>query len=524
MAVAQNWSPINTEETFYFEAGVNELTGIRVDSIAILEGNTVWYTNLLVELHPELQFNPIMCSEFDAEGAILRAGFMQFEIHSPEPGVYRFQNPDTFEIHTQAAVGSEWVYSELYDEDVITATVTAAVNTEVLGEADSVKTISLSDGRSIVLSKNHGLVEFESSNGDTHVLSGIADRQLGTYPVGRHEVYDFSPGDVFVYLEQGGYSEEYSKALIRIEIDAVVENGDEIEIEYNRTSHRRIWEMTEVDQGIFIPTEIDPQITHETEVMYSFNTSNRHISDVVPNTAFNKFSNELVVHPFFVDFPEEYPEFNRYVYSGEVNGRATKEVGGSSALSESYIAAAEQFGELSQSPVQEEGIIYYHFMDSSDFGFTDAPILLNDTAVFTQSFIGCPETYEYFAFGEGLGVISHQIFNSLSGGEQTMVGYRKGEEEYGFVPTSAEVLSVGIEENETLLVVTVYPVPTIDELYLTHHEAQSFRIFDMSGKPVLQGSLSGTSAIDVSNLAAGLYNGHILRANQPEGQFRFVKR
>lgn len=412
----------------------------------------------------------------------------------------------------------------MYGEDVVTATVTAAVNTEVLGEPDSVKTISLSDGRNILLSKNYGLIEFETLNGVIFNLSGIADRQLGTYPIGRHEVFDFSPGDVFVYLEQGGYSEENSKALIRVEIEEVTENGDEIEIVYSRSSHRRIWVMTEVAPGTFFHVEIDPQISNATGLMYPFSISNRNISDVVPNTAFNHSTVEPEVQPFFWDFPGEYPKFNRYVFSGEVNGRTTKEVGGSPALSESSIAAAEQFGELSQDPVQEEEIIYYHFMDSSDFGWTDAPILLNDTAVFTQSSIGCPGIHEYFAFGEGLGVISYQYFDGLAGTDQVMVGYRKGTEEFGYVPSTAEVLSVGIDENEALPAVTVYPVPAVNELYLTHHEAQSFRIFDISGKPVLQGSLSGTSAIDISNLAAGLYNGHILRDNRPEGQFRFVKR
>lgn len=104
---AQNWSPINTEETFYYNSGGEELTGIRVDSVTVIDSETSWYTNLLVELQPDLEFNPILCSEFDAEGAVMRAGFMQFEILSLEAGVYKFQNPDTFEIHTQAELGQE---------------------------------------------------------------------------------------------------------------------------------------------------------------------------------------------------------------------------------------------------------------------------------------------------------------------------------------------------------------------------------------------------------------------------------
>lgn len=522
--IAQNWSPLNTEETFYYDSGGEDLTGIRVDSVAVVEGDTVWYTNLLVELQPDLEFNPILCSEFDAEGAIMRAGFMQFEIHAQEAGIYKFQNPDTFEIHAQAAIGSEWIYSVLYGEEVVTATVTEAVSSEVLGEPDSVKTISLSDGRNILLSKNHGLIESETSNNDTFYLSGIADRKLGTYPISRHEIYDFSQGDVFVYLQQGGYSEEYSKALIRVEIEDVTDTGDELEIQYSRAEYRRIWVMTEVQPGIFIHDEIDPQISNAPGLMYPFFIANRHTSDVIPKTAFNHSNGQPDAHPFFWDFPEEYPIFNRYVFSGEVNGRVTKEVGGSPAFLESYISAAEQFGELELFSGTNDETIYYHFLDSSYFDESDTPILLNDTAVFSHGTIGCPEIHEYFGFGEGLGVISYQNFSGLGSGEQIMVGYRKGTEEFGYVPTSAEVVSVGINEVAALPEVGVYPVPATNNLWFDSENTDAVEVYDLTGKPVLNHSLSGTRhQLNISALSSGMYFGHLLNDGQPKGRFKFVK-
>lgn len=71
--------------------------------------------------------------------------------------------------------------------------------------------------------------------------------------------------------------------------------------------------------------------------------------------------------------------------------------------------------------------------------------------------------------------------------------------------------------------VTVYPVPAKDQLFFSENDARDYRIFDLSGKPVIQGAFNDAAVIDVSKLAAGIYNGHLLRNDEPIGQFRFVK-
>src|SRR5690606_30147647 len=152
---------------------------------------------------------------------------------------------------------------------------------EVLGVIDSVKTMGLSDGRTIQLSKNHGVLNFESTDGEIFSLSGIPDRQLGTYPIGRHEIFDFEVGDVFVYV--GSYSatsEEYVYTLRRIEITDILENGSgELEFSYHKAIYQRTWQLMG-ESGQFYLEEIAPVYGQgESTVGLTIDLDEKHLCD-----------------------------------------------------------------------------------------------------------------------------------------------------------------------------------------------------------------------------------------------------
>jgi hypothetical protein len=90
----------------------------------------------------------------------------------------------------------------------LTASVSSRTVQPVLGgAADSVVTITFSDGKLLRLSKRHGLLEGPSLDSYLNgryvrrvlTLSALPERGLGTALTGFKAVYDFQPGDVFQY-------------------------------------------------------------------------------------------------------------------------------------------------------------------------------------------------------------------------------------------------------------------------------------------------------------------------------------
>src|SRR5690606_14356092 len=128
---------------------------------------------------------------------------------------------------------------------------------------------------------------------------------------------------------------------------------------------------------------------------------------------------------------------------------------------------------------------------------------IGDTTVLSFSESFCGDIAASTAFAEGLGVVSVAAYTDLNHTMAAMVGYRKGTEEFGYVPTAAEVVSVGISEAAALPAVDVYPVPAIDNLRFDSENTDAVEVYDLTGKPVLTQSLFGTRhQLDVSALSS----------------------
>jgi hypothetical protein len=515
---AQNWSPINTEETFYYNSGGDELTGIRVDSVSIIGADTVWFTNLFAQLHPELESPDNMCSE-ESIVAIAKASFIQSEVIVLEGGVYLFQNPDTFQINTLAVLGDEWIYSEMWGEEPVMASITDNAEMDVLGVIDSIKTITLSDGRMLLLSKNHGWVEFESDEGDLYTLSGIPDRQLGEYPIGRHEIFDFEVGDVFVYLRGSSYADLLHRGLVRIEIlDVTYSDNDIVVVTAQRTTHLRNWQLVN-DGGFYYHDETSPSFTNS-QVSSTISLSNRQVSDAVKGTFF--IADDPNYFPIWITYGIVPIPYVANVYYDEINGRSIKAIGGNFAFSQPAITAAENFSQDNNpySVIGEDNSSAHQFFYTDPWE-SPSQVLLNDTTFFYNQIYACP-TLGHISFAEGLGCVSAFYGFDFGVSYTRMVGYRKGSEEYGSIPGIDVVLSNNDIGYDALPVVSVYPVPATDILHFSQHITSEYCVFDITGKPVLRGMLN-ESFINISNLASGLYHGQLLQSGVPTATFRFLK-
>ncbi|MDO7877578.1 T9SS type A sorting domain-containing protein [Hymenobacter sp. ASUV-10] len=109
-------------------------------------------------------------------------------------------NGRTLTLRPRAAVGQAWVAAP-----GLTGTVSARTMATVLGQADSVATIGLSNGQTLQLSKQFGLVEGPALialldgryRSRALTLTALPELNRGTAQLGTKAVFDFQPNDVF---------------------------------------------------------------------------------------------------------------------------------------------------------------------------------------------------------------------------------------------------------------------------------------------------------------------------------------
>ena len=101
---------------------------------------------------------------------------------------------DTLLIKPKAPVNASWP-----NPSGSTGTVLYATDTTILGQADSVKAVGYDDGRSLLISKNHGVIGFSDIQ-TGYVLIGVqGDLNAGVHYPEIIDFFDYQPGDVLQY-------------------------------------------------------------------------------------------------------------------------------------------------------------------------------------------------------------------------------------------------------------------------------------------------------------------------------------
>lgn len=167
---SQNWAPINTTEKFCYSSDdtldiINNV--LWVDSVKIFGNQEVYYLNKIIDLFNE-EDNKYMYDEpqFLLDSIILSEdGGWYFVDDFPIP------DNDNFYLFPNANLGYEWDFSS-----GITAQISAVDTSVIFGIQDSIKQIDLSNGQRIVISKEHGIVNWK----DEYSLVGIEGRDLGS--------------------------------------------------------------------------------------------------------------------------------------------------------------------------------------------------------------------------------------------------------------------------------------------------------------------------------------------------------
>lgn len=207
---AQPWRPITLGETHHFRSDTANFfpdRSIRVDSVTANPGDTAWHLTRYME--------PI---SWDSALKNL-PGFCQRRMHVLPGGWYNFRSPGNIAVHATAAPGQSWLLDSMLN---ITGTVQSVRADSVLGQPDSLKTILLTWGDSLVLSRSHGIVDWPAALGAGHFrLVGLQAQSLGErYPTWA-EWFPYQAGQQFFWDSyqaiadpQTNYYYQHSKVVV----------------------------------------------------------------------------------------------------------------------------------------------------------------------------------------------------------------------------------------------------------------------------------------------------------------------
>ncbi|MDQ3112083.1 MAG: hypothetical protein M3R17_19540, partial [Bacteroidota bacterium] len=196
---AQSWSPLNSSEAFNFRLDNDPVltSTLRADSYTAISGDTVFnYNTIVCDSCLTIVGGPNACDS--CYGLTTKEQFLGKQLIKNANGWCNFRNPGSQVIDLNAIVLQSWLFDTIAN---ITAVVVANGMATVLGLPDSVKTLLLSSGDTVMFSKNYGIVQWPNGYGQSsyYRLKGIHGRDIGELVPRMKDYFDFNVGDMFEY-------------------------------------------------------------------------------------------------------------------------------------------------------------------------------------------------------------------------------------------------------------------------------------------------------------------------------------
>jgi len=198
---AQNWQPVseNCKYHYKFNNSTLKLNTIQVDSMISLENNQIQYFLNRVVAPCDT------CPGYNNYNFMLKnqPQFLMREMIKVSDNQYIFRDTLEFSIAPLTKTGETFVFSEV---PYIEASVFSEGIEVVLGQADSVKNIHLSNGQFMVISKNYGIVSMQDFDGNSYELVGFENNDLvfGETVSNFNDYFDYNVGDTIQqYIYEG---------------------------------------------------------------------------------------------------------------------------------------------------------------------------------------------------------------------------------------------------------------------------------------------------------------------------------
>ena len=448
-AGAQNWEPLDRTEKFDFsKSSVTYITNtVCVDSAFLVGADSVFYLNRIVTNCDTCPAGYKLCNQ---------PGILKQRMLKKPNGIYNFRTPGSVVIKTLASVGNVWLYDTAQS---INAQVVSKTLTQVFGANDSVKNISLSNGKTVILSKNHGLLQFaDSAAGSVYILQGIEGRNVGMLMPRFADMFNFQPGDVFQYFHTYGHGNWPFNYLIKNTI-------------LTRDSASGIYTYVAI-QGVKEWDNIGSYITCE-QVTLTYHDSDYPQADLYPGTVIENPTPQGYGTTFICVCADSLGVFSKYL------------------------------GGFDNYYVNQ---LYIH----ADYAY---PGMSHDVLI--------PDSNQGFSrtFKTGLGY-THYGYTGPPDWDfdlANLIGYIKNNDTVGLVYPDSYYPPVSVEENSHADDLSIFPNPAQDKLCfkgINDPGLYAFSLYDATGTVILEGEL--TACIDLSGIRPGIYIIRVISGNSRE--------
>lgn len=453
-AIAQNWSPILTNEKMNFQHSDSSFIShtIWVDDFDVTGSDTTLFLNKVVTDHPT-----------DIDKALRnQPQFLFTTMNNLNNGTYHFSEPGYYILKTWSSMGDYWLFDP---DNNITATVIGLMQEEIFGTMDSIKIISLSDGHEIKLSKHFGIILFpDFANNGFYELVGIQDSEYGLSVPVFWDIYNFEVGDIFQYntsiLNPGGSGSTTRKITITSKV------ATDSSLNYT------------LDGIYYAYPGVGGGSTYTASPIYTY--SSNHPTNLFPGEIY-LLPNSETIHGTGKVFTSS------KIFLDMETGTVFKEFG-------------------TQYETNEPNL-YYELEENSDSLFRLPYAFL----------IGDPCGLMGFGFGSNIGDLfkSEGCFEYWD--DKSLVGYIKDGDTVGNI-TPDSLLLVDISDKEFLEnEINIYPNPASDFLHiiLPHHKNARLEIRNIHGELIFQKEFSKQEEIiNTTNLIPGVYFFLILQKNE----------
>ncbi len=240
---AQNWQLINPLYKYNY-CTVNPLVvsaTIWVDSVK----NNVSYLNRIIAPCDTCVSAHLADNFYDTAYVLSNQPvFLQRKIIPLSVGIYNLYDKGNLVMHTNYPLNTSWLFDSVNN---INAQVISKTPALIFSSTDSVQTIQLSCGDTIILSKNYGILQYPKAYGNHqyYKLVGIEGINKGLQTFKFKDCFNFSVGDILQYttVDQNYIftPPSFKQGATKIQILNRIKNTDTISYQVKTTSIDSSW-------------------------------------------------------------------------------------------------------------------------------------------------------------------------------------------------------------------------------------------------------------------------------------------
>lgn len=464
MLVAQNWAPINTTDIYNYKADTASSIShsLWVDSFDVLAADTFMYPNKIVK-----HISPSLALKNQSQ-------FLGWQVTNRNNGMMYIMVTDNSDISYYPSLTTGMIFLDARSSPV-DGYVTSMDTATVLGELDSIKTIVLTTGDTIIASKNHGFVQYPMEYGTDkyYRLVGIeGGRNLGEHVPKFDDFFNYAVGDTFWYYVTGSvygppdtYIYEFKTA---VSIDTIFNVQDTIRY------HPQYKQYNQNPTGGYY---------------YLVNKSSNDVN-AMPNTLFPDTNNFELGNPLLYYYNVPVHNLTQFDRGTPLNSNACNAAG-----SNRYFG----FSSFKNTDGSQVKVFHKWYCQSPAMG---------DTLNVYQSSLN-PQVYpKGRVFNSLLGLTTMEMNGFESHCLSTMYAYRKaGDSTVTILDQSLFDLVIGIDElTEANFKLLGNPVTNTINLELETTGTHTLTLYNLSGQQLLQQQTeTQTVSMDVAQLPQGIY-------------------